>query len=532
MDIDFLKRQFISDAKNFLTQIEKRAHGLDPVEYKKARECVGEMDTIWAKIITRPFDILLRLDKTTQLVHSIMKYVSSIDVSAIATAVGVSTTAKSVMILEQYHIRENGGKLFDALSAQANDFLVKNRIDSAQIIAYVQNVIDTIGKKDVEYPLFGAIIAQAITFNASVMTAEDANKLHQLLLDTSIDKLLRTTRTPIDASRPVYEQVLTTGYLIPATQSMNRNALFGIFDQQYDMKLDLSANLKKLANAIRANVVFVSMVAPITLEFDSRGLFDEKYLRKNDLLVPKFCGLCDKVLARFDTIKKLNPSRANVPHYFKYFNNFAQTLVIESLVGNLFRIMGTATQHKGGSYLIDNSACLFLLEGQSTRADEYNRRIEEQIFANGQSEFVQSVINTTEGDKRARDQMLSGIIRGKFATLMQQYAHTDKVFGANKIDDLFAMLILAYKAEQGRDVSFPSFAFFAPQLFKTAIIINNKLDEHGEELRATMLNNNFAERERVFNIVLDEATAEDMFAFTTTDNIQLLIARAKFSGAQ
>jgi hypothetical protein len=456
-------------------------------------------------------------------------------VSAFAEAIGISSTSKSLMILTQYHIRENGDKLLDALNDQANDFLIKNHIDNAQIIAYVRNIISTIDDKNIKYPIFNTIIAQIITFNASTLSRDEAIELHKLLIEITIDKLLHTTRIPINTTLPIYEQVLTTGHLIPATQSMSRTALFAIFDEQYDMKVNLQSNFINLAKAIQANVVFVSMVSQVALEFDSRGLFNEHYLRKNDLIIPKFCGLCDKVLTRYNTIKKLNPSHATVPHYFKYFNNYARTLVIESLVGNMFRIMKTVIQYHEGeietqNYFTDNSACLFLLEGQSTRADEYNRRIEEQIFANGQSEFAQSIINASDDGERG--QMISNIIRGNFITLMHQYAHTDKILSPNKIDDIFAMLILAYKTEQKSETLLPSFAFFAPQLFKVAIVINNKIDEHSEELKGTIQDNNFAERERIFDIIINEATAEDIFVFTITANIQLMTARAKFFGTR
>lgn len=530
MDIDIIRQQFISSTKNFLAQIEKYIHGLNPDDYKHANSCVKEMEIIWAKIIMHPFDILLRMDKTSELVHTIMQYVSSIDISAIATKIGISTTAKGVLALAQYHIRENGDKIIEGLCAQADEFMAKSHIDNAQIINYVRNVISDMGTK---LPLFGTIMAQAIAFCSRTLTKDEASELHLLLVGVAIDKLMDVSRTPIDNTRPVYEQVLTTGYLIPVTQSMNRNALFAIFDQQYDMKVNLQANLKTLADAIRANVVFVSKVSPIALEFDSRGLFDENYIRKNDLIIPKFCGLCDKVLTRFDTIKKLNTSRASVPYYFKYFNNFAQTLVIESLVSNLFRIVGIPAQQRKqtnvSEYFVDNSAILFLLEGQSSRADKYNQMIEEQIFIRGQSDLVQSIVNTTDADKSSREQMMSNILRGNFITLMHQYAHTDKVFGPNKIDDLFGMLILAYKTigDTGKQILFPAFSFFSPQLFKIAVVINNKLDEHSEEIKTTINDDNFAKREHIFDIVIDEATAEDVFLLSETENIQLLIARAK-----
>lgn len=525
MEIETIRAQFISSSERFVRKVESFMLGDDPSRARNADKSVRELMVMWEKTLVVPLDELARINDTFSRVETIMQFAAYIDVNLVARRTGVSDTSRGVMAQLQRDILDFGSKFMSMLSAQTNAIL-KNKapLDIAKVELLLIERAMSVG--------IGPVFAKVARRYAPLMHPEALRKLREILLVHAIDKMFEVTRTPIDPARPIYEQVLTSGSLVPLTQSMSRKALFEIFGDAYDMKQNISDNLARLADKFACSVVLSSKIAPRAIEFDSRGLFDFAYVKRNDLIMPKFLGLCEKAIARYNTIHVLSESKATIPTYFYHQPREAssRTLILESLTGNLFRIIGPAICGQGKTrvgeeYLTDNDYCRFLVEGQSTRADQYNRRAEDAIFANGQSDEVQSItamFQTTEANS-----ILADSLRSRITIRMRDYLRDKIEIPSNQISELFDMCVNALQdvmpSIKSHLANLSSQAMFFSRLFKLAGKLSSFLEPFAFELRTA----DHGSRERIVNKIMQNAADEELFTIDETLNMTFLSKRTK-----
>lgn len=216
------------------------------------------------------------------------------------------------------------------------------------------------------------------------------------IVETRASKLLRVTREPIDPLIPWYEQIYTSGNFVPLTIALSRNALFSAFDTTYNMACNIRDNFALLANHMSQTVLLVSK-SPLSqldniIEYNNRAIYDSDFARKHGLLMDITTGLNAAVLQRYVTMRVLTPSKAQVPGYSvfvpraQYEEASARgVIIIEALTGNMFRIVGlradTRARPHADARVMTRAECAFLLDGQTSRAEQYNARIEDTIFA-------------------------------------------------------------------------------------------------------------------------------------------------------
>ena len=450
MDIDTLIIQFTNAVERFLHKVDTHALGDDPARLHATTKCLENLTAIWQKTILIPMNELVRINDVAGMIECITTYAASIDVTRIAEQMNVSDTSRRVMAQIQRDILDLGSKMSDALSALANNILKNKPLDIPDMIRVVKERV----VRD-EKPI-GSVFSRMIRRYAPLMTPEARDAMREIMLGNVIDRMLRVIRIPIDHDRPIYEQVLTSGSLVPLTRSMSRNALFEIFNSHYDMSRDVQSNLARIATENSFNVVLSSKITRDAFEFDGRSLFDFAFIKKNDLIVPKFLGLCDKTLRRFDTLRQLSESKAVVPNYFYHSSDSAsKTLVLESLTGNLFRIMGdtifargegAAKQNKGDRdardpmFLTENAECTFLVRGQSNRASQYHRRAEESIFgSDSRPNNIRAFINTYQAS--GTDMVLADSLQSHVSIRLREYLRAKVNMSTNVPGDMFNICI-------------------------------------------------------------------------------------------
>lgn len=541
MEIDAIRLQFISASERFLRKVESHLLGDNPSRLHRVDNCVRELTMIWDKVLVAPLDELARVNDTSVLIDCVMAFAASVDVALVATKMGISDTSRGVIAQVQRDILDFGSKFASALSAHVNAILKNKSLDVGQV-EQVLRARAHIG--------LGPVFSKIARRYAPLMHPDALIALREILLVQTIDALLGVEHTPIDAKRPIYEQILTSGSLIPLTQSMSRNALFDMFNEKYDMQHDIAANLARIADNMSANIVLLSKVVPRAIEFDSRGLFDFAFVRKNDLIVPKFLGLCDKAINRFNTVHVLTESKAVVPNYFYHAAPQARskgatadkTLVLESLTGNLFRIMGSSlsstrqesdTMRQGGAiaprgerFMTDSMNCKFLALGQSTRADQYHRRAEEAIFANGQSEEVRSIVTIFQ--TTGTNMLLADALRSRITIRMREFlrkdlAHEIKPVGGEFFDMCVNSLQDVMPSIKNHTIDLSAQSMFFSKLFKLA----NKLATFLEPFMFTFGDADHSSKERIVDSIMQSAADEELFTIDETLNMVYLEAVRK-----
>lgn len=521
MDIDIVRQQFINIAGRFLNKVEAYALGNNPTLLRQIKSDYNALIDIWNKLILVPIDELKRINNTLSWIENIISFISSIDVSLIATKMGVSDTSRGVIAQLQRDALDMGSKLKSAYVTATNQILKNKPLDPGQVETLIRAQLES------GAPL-GPTLSKIARRYFPLMPHASQVALRELVLGPVINRMLHVERIPIDQSRPIYEQVLTTGMLVPLTQSMSRGALFSIFDEQYDMSHDLQVNLAYLADKHQFNLIFVSKITKGAIEFDSRALFDAAFVRKNNLELPSEVGLNDKVARRYTTIRPLLESKAVVPNYIYHSAHASRTLILESLVGNLFRIIGIPGREsdhqqndKWSQYLTSDLDCKFLVEGQSNRSDQYHSREEEAIFKNGQSDAAKAIVNIYIS--AGPDIIASDALRNRLTLRMREYMRGPYYKSLTRVDDIFGLAVSSLRdvlpVFKGHGVNLSVFSMFFARLFKLA----NRLIAFIEPYEAVFKSGiSYVDQDRIIDKIMQSAADEELFTIDETLNMHYM----------
>lgn len=570
MDIDVIRQQFINTAERFLRKVEDHALGSDPARLHQVSRTVKNIIQQWENPLLVPLDELKRIDSTLTAIDYIMSFNASIDVSLLAIKMGVSDTSRGIMAQLQRDNLDYGSKFKSALSNAATKILQTRTLDIAQVEILLRSILANNDQK-ISIPYLGPIYSRIARRYVPLMNESTRREIYSLLMNKTAGHLLETTEVPINPKNLIYEQVLTSGQLVPITPSMSRNALFAIFNDEYNMDQTLQENLARLSknSAIlskgksesskksRFNIVFVSKVTRMAIEFDSRPLFDQAFIKRNNLEVPKQAGLNDKVLTRYTTTRVLSESGATVPNYFYYDANVNananadagadanadanadagadanvdanaiahKTLILESLVGNLFRIIGDAREQNGegiDKYLVPNERCQFLVRGQSNRASQYHMRMENEIFKNGQTDEVRQIVSMYQTANT--DLILADSLRNKMARQLKEYVIARYKVSSQRLSDVFAMAVAALQdimpIIKSRSISSSTLSMFLARLFRLAGRIAALFEPYESKLIAD--NTDSAEKNRIVDKVMESTANEELFTMDETLNMMFL----------
>jgi hypothetical protein len=532
MDIESIRVHFSNDTERFLAKVKAHVFGDDPVRVQATEDCLDKFKAIWRKILVAPMDELARVDETMRYADCIVGFVRTVDVAKVAVKADMSSTSRGVMVQLQRDIINTGASLMSACSALSNAILKNKPMDLSVISAMLESKL----RQDAQSPPgLGPIFSKVVRRYAPLMTAAARADLRRLILEKTIGNMFGVVRLPIDAARPVYEQVLTNGALLPLAQSTTFAAFFTSIGEKYDESAPLRDNLARIAKTRTINVLFTARIMKNAIEFDSRALFDFEYVTRNNLVVPKFTGLCDKALARFGTIKPVVPSGdARVPFYIHEQNAEARrTLVLESLAHGKIRAVGDAIRDTSGSdgdrlapFLVDNDHCKFLAEGQSTRADEYHRRAEDTIFANARSAKVRDVANMFKTSGSIL--FVADSLRSKLSLRLREYMRSwqEKVGDSEDESNVFAMCIdslrdvLPTTKRSASDIGarYSSLAVFFAKLSKLAGNISSSLFD----IRRTREVLDYSAVERHVDTIMKTAANDELFTIDESLNMVYL----------
>jgi hypothetical protein len=427
MDINLIFARFAQHARYFIDKV--RAHIPDiPANFGSQ---IAEIEKAIVAPSADNARALMRFGEASREVEEIMREMSRIDLATIFVRMDVSSTTRGIIAQLQRKSLDDGSDLLTAINEQISRMMTRS--DELFTVEQVAQML----RESIATHHITPIIARLSRKYVPLMAKETRFEMRVGIAQLA-DELLGVTRVAIDENRDIIEQITMYGSLVPLTVSMNRNALFEIFGSHYEMAQSFEDNFAQLASVLRAHVIFVlkkpAQTSPTqtVIEFDDRPLFDSEFINRAKLSTAPFLGLCDRVIARFNTLRELTLSGARAPHFHvaRYTGGSAiSSLVTESLTGNMFRIMGVRrsdgeSKNPRDKYLTDNIQCQFLLFGPSNRADNYHRIAGEAIIRASLSESARSIIGMQTGteDTQVADAMksraeilISRMIRDNFA---------------------------------------------------------------------------------------------------------------------
>jgi len=277
---------------------------------------------------------------TLAAIQDIYDFISSISMASLMS--GKSETYSQSLVALRANVIESGRTISRRVLESCIDVLVRVPIDVKVVFNLVAERIRA-GTMD---KVYARLLRKYMSF-----FSESQRAAIQDLLYVGTGKLIEAAIRPIDPSRPTWEQVLSTGSLVMLTQSVSRRVFFGMFGMPYRDNMPLERNLDALAQRVGATLIFVSKLTKRPIEFEGRGLFSLEYIKEKGLITSRYLGLCPRVIRRFQTMKPLIPSGKRVAHYYKSTPKgttaAGRVLVVETLTGNLFRIIGVPTYDTG-----------------------------------------------------------------------------------------------------------------------------------------------------------------------------------------
>ncbi len=383
-DVEAVYAGFIGSVDKFVKKLEKDEHE----KSKNIAQLAHSLEEINATRAAAMIDKLEKINSSGALISRICEITASFDVESIAMRMDISDTSRGVLAQTQRDIIDMGGKLLSIYSATVNRLIKTSKVDVAQVMGHIRAHVDKCSRAD-QCSRIGSVFMKVIRAYAPFMSQEEREEMHSLLLEKYAASLLGSTTRTIRADIPLHEQVLTSGSLVPLFRSLPRDEFFELFEEKYDTKRPLSENLERLARAKKTDVVFVSKIGGEAIEFDSRALFDSDYVREHELMVPQFLGICDKTLARYNTVGTIAPCEkfADAEPYYGHWeaaskrSASSRVIIVESLAHGTLRQIGNSHESTTRA-----EKCRFLVEGQTTRAREYNMRIEDAIIAHRTNE--------------------------------------------------------------------------------------------------------------------------------------------------
>lgn len=399
MEIAEQRNNFCGAFRQFAEKIAQHEQSVDPQRWKdinrmaeKLQSCdLGTADVLTAKVIDD-------FDFASNAMETLLTYARGISIPAIATRGNLSDTGRMTL----------AGYQRDAITK--GETLMSTIRDAISTLVHMSSL----PLYDVEKILLSATNER----DFGRMTVKIAKKYLPLLpantREQIVKKLSELTGAILGAKTIPDRRGLcmTNGSLIAVSDCLPVEELTKLFGYAWDETISIEANLSALGKQTESAVVMFATYRPsdkIIYEFDSRGVFDAEYIAKEGLAVKPQSGLNARMIKRFTTIKEHANSgatddadadadaSASASRYPRMFRTHEDTkhvnrmIVIEVVTPLLCRIL--ASPRFDPPLYSDPAQVGYLIDGNTTRAAEYNARINDAIMARAFDERVMSVVN-------------------------------------------------------------------------------------------------------------------------------------------
>lgn len=374
----------------------------------------------------RAMDVAKRCEKVMDMIDRAIEWLISLDVAQLTSReIDVSATTGNSVATHRREALTSGGEIIELLHIRANDAIARIN-DHDAVIQYLRDSFARCNTGDALSPIASQIARRFIPIIGGAIGEEFCAKLRAMA-----DAQLDVTTVAWREDRAVYDQIFATNYLVPIILLPSFEALFAMFAIHWDSAVSARENFAKLARTQNCAIVCVSKVSrdPRVIEFDSRPLFDEAFIA--NVAVPAGTGICDKIIARFDTFHvrdresdgAMGDAQIIVERSMDRESRVVnKVLVIETIDGKRARIMAYKP-HIIDHYFVAPGDCEYLLEGQSTRSAKYNeiiaREIEQHLIDHRDAaSAVRMFVNIDEEEKRRE---LSATISTRLESYLRQY---------------------------------------------------------------------------------------------------------------
>lgn len=391
---------------------------------------IDDIETALGDWPLRAMDVAKKCEKIMDMVGRAIDWLVSLDIAQLTSReIDVSATTGSSVATHRRGAITYGGEIIDLLHIRANDAIARIN-DHDAVIQYLRDAFAHCTADEALSPIASQIARRFIPIIGGAIGEEFRAKLR-----TMADAQLGVSMIAWREDRAVYDQLFATNYLVPIRLFPSFEALFAMFAIYWDGAENARTNFAKLAKAQNCAVVCVSKVSrdPRVIEFDSRPLFDEAFIA--NVAVPAGTGVCDKIIARFDTFHERDRAPDNAmgdaqiiiergvsPERSPDRAITSKVLVIETIDGKRARIM-VYKPRIIDRYFVAPQDCEYLLEGQSTRSAQYNeiiaREIEQHLVDHRDAaSAVRMFVNIDEEEKRRE---LSATIGTRLESYLRQY---------------------------------------------------------------------------------------------------------------
>ena len=454
-------------------------------------------------LIGKPTNVILAVTRA----HDTREYLSSI-AKVIARKGKVSDDARDDIIAEIKNTRE-------AIRRAIWSLIETRAVESPDDVStLIHNFVHDSTSRQYRLVL-GPLYSRLARVYAHVMHEGARMQMLNDITKTRANQLLGVTRAAINSRAQLCEQIYTAGGFVPLTIALSRSALFGMFGTAYDLTQTIHDNFAMLATHISQSMenivlLLVSKIPPSmqdnVIEYNNRTIYDSEYVRKHGLLTDITTGLNATVLQRYITLKVLTPSKAHIPQYSLFARSTDDkngVIVIEALTGNMFRVVGLRlASTRANQYVMTRDECAFLIDGQTSRAEQYNAHIEDAIFDCKQQQQSHSAISddvlaiVAEYDATQLndvDQITSALVE-RVRSELQDHVRARTMPMITRANDAFSKFIIAIvihslanilieragEDEHARDHAKLHIRAYYVQALRIALVIARALESHGE----------------------------------------------------
>lgn len=324
----------------------------------------------------KPLEAIAQMNEVNILLEALRVSLAAISqtVRDAASRTQISETTRSSFDAMQHEIISHCDDLAEMHSSAIDVLLRDGDIEVRDVIALLET--DKITKGGTIRRVYLRILRRFYPF----MNEKERAKV-QSFLEAHIDKLLDCARVPYDSKMEFWAQSLTQCSLIPLTMSLPLEEIFAIFGVAFLSDLTLRENLANLAREVKVGVIFLKKhVGRNKLEFQWRPLFDGEYIRAKALTDPRFAGLSDRSIARYETIVPIHANASESEDEDAMLRidinaDASRLIILESFLPGIARVL--AYRNSKGSLIVNARRVPIFRLGATTRADEYNRRVED-----------------------------------------------------------------------------------------------------------------------------------------------------------
>ena len=202
----------------------------------------------------------------------------------------------------------------------------------------------------------------------NVLLTGDSKRALEMIIEEQKNKILGARRRKLDTAGI---DALIVRYTIPYTKFMPLEELVQMVGGNVGATHD--EHITALLDAVDYVIVLHDGCFNMSVEFDTRGLLDEKYIVANHLEVASSQGLDEHVIAKYNTctVAAAKPNAA-APLFLSKVAEIAPTavgVIIQSVGSdNSYRLMSTA-----GGWRIPYYEISGIIDGLSMRAEQYNK---------------------------------------------------------------------------------------------------------------------------------------------------------------